>query len=178
MIAKPFLYDRDHTSISHALPRQTQRQCAQLRGVHRQPGRQPCIAPRELARVQPARCQPYAHTVVHEHLHAVRTRIGKQISVMRVGCAKDLNNPRQCSLWPCAHVQRLGGHPDGIDADQRNSSKSHWVQGGGAAAGQCNLTDRSPRWISTCTLSAATTAGAIGSVMGNSMKAGNALRVV
>ena len=178
MIAKPCLYDRDHARISHALPRQTKRQSAQLCCVHRQPGRQPCIAPRELASVQPARCQPYAHTIVHEHLHAVGTRIGKQISVMRVGCAKDLNDTGQCGLWPCTHVQRLGGHPDGIDADQRKSSKSHWVQAGVSAAGQRNLTDRSPRWISTCTLSAGTAAVAIGSGMGNSMKAGTALWVV
>ena len=165
----------DHTRIAHALPRQAKRQGAQLRCVHRQPGRQPRIAPREFASIQPARCQPYAHTVVHKYLHAVGTRIGKQISVMRVGCAKDLNNTCQCGLWPCAHVQRLGGHPDGIDADQRNSSKSQWAQAGVSAAVQRNLTDRSPLWISTCTLSAATAAGAIGSVMGNSMKAGAAL---
>jgi hypothetical protein len=149
MIAKPCLDDRDHARITHALPRQTKRQSDQLCCAHRQPGRQPCIALRELARVQPAHSQQHAHTFVHEYLHAVGTSIGKQLSVMRVGSAKDLNDPRQCGLRASAHVQRLGGHPDGIDADQRNSSKSHWVQGGSAAAGQRNLTDRSPRWIST-----------------------------
>lgn len=74
------------------------------------------------------------------------TLVGKQIGVMRVGCAKDLNDTGQCGLWPCAHFQRLGGHSDGIDADQRNSSKCHWAQAGAATAGQRNLTDRSPRW--------------------------------
>ena len=146
---QPSLEHRHHLLSSNALPRQTQRQCAQLRCVHRQPGRQPRIAPNEFTGVQPARCQPHADPVMHEHLHAVGALVGKQIGVMRVGCAKDLNDTGQGGLGACTHVQRLGGHPDGIDADQRKSSKSHWAQAGAATAGQRNWTDRSPRWIST-----------------------------
>ena len=33
------------------------------------------------------------------------------------------------------HVQRFGGHPVGVDADQRKSSNSHLAQDGAADAG-------------------------------------------
>jgi hypothetical protein len=64
-----------------------------------------------------------AAALLPNHFQVDRKRL--QISVMRVGCAKNLNDTGQCGLWPCAHVQRLGGHPDGIDADQRNVS--NWM---------------------------------------------------
>ena len=38
-------------------------------------------------------------------------------------------------LGAFTHVQRFGGHPVGVDADQRKSSNSHLAQDGAADAG-------------------------------------------
>jgi hypothetical protein len=54
-----------------------------------------------------------------------------------------MNDTGHCGLWPRAHGRRLVGHPDRIDAEQGNRSKSHWVQAGAAVAEPLNLTDKS-----------------------------------
>ena len=40
------------------------------------------MRPDEVALVQPARAQPQAEAVVHEHLHAVGAPVGKEIGVV------------------------------------------------------------------------------------------------
>jgi hypothetical protein len=49
---------------------------------------------------------------------------------------KDVNHPRERRLGAGAHVQRLHGQPDRIDADHRSSSRIQTAQASAASIGQ------------------------------------------
>src|SRR5947208_17143281 len=82
------LQDADDAGFAHALPRQAQHQCVELATAERH-GRSTFLGPDELAAVQAPRGQPHADAVVHEHLHAVGSAVGKEVSMMRSGLAED-----------------------------------------------------------------------------------------
>ena len=67
------------------------------------------MRPDEVALVQPARAQPQAEAIVHEHLHAVGAPVGKEIGMVRLGSTEDLDHARQRGVDARAHVDRLGG---------------------------------------------------------------------
>ena len=75
------------------------------------------MRPDEMALVQPARAQPQAEAVVHEHLHAVGAAVGKEIGMVCLRSTEDLDDARQGSVDARAHVDRFGGQPDRLDAD-------------------------------------------------------------
>ena len=90
----------DDAVLPHALRRKTQHQ-----------GVEPtvaagCTRPDELALVQPARGQPDADAVVHQHLDPVGRLVGKEVCGFRMRCAKDLDHAGQRGVGACAHVQR------------------------------------------------------------------------
>ena len=88
---------RDDAGLADALPGQAQHQGIELRAGQRQrAGR--VLGPDELAAVQPARRQPHADAVVHQHLHAVGAPVGEQVGMVRPGGAEDVDHPGQRRL--------------------------------------------------------------------------------
>ncbi len=78
--------------------------------------------PHKFALVQPTRRQRHADAIVHEHLHAVGTRIGKEVGGVRMGCTKCGYDSRQCCIGPCAHVHGGAGQPYGVDTDNLSTA--------------------------------------------------------
>ena len=77
--------------------------------------------PVEFALIQSSRCKPDTYTVVHKNLHPVGTAICEEISTARLRRTEHLNYSAQRRLGTCVHVHRLGGEPDGVDADARQT---------------------------------------------------------
>jgi hypothetical protein len=69
------LQDGDDAGFADALPRQAQNEDVELCAGQRQ-CRARILRPDELVTVQPARSQPHADAVVHEHLQAVGAPVG------------------------------------------------------------------------------------------------------
>ena len=98
--------------------------------------------------MQTAGTQPDADAVVHQNLHPGGTSVGEEAGMVRLGRAEDLDDPGQCSVGAAAHVQRLGGQPDGVDAYHWSRSRSQVAHAGAAETGHVTLMDRAPRWSS------------------------------
>ncbi len=94
----------------------------------------------ELALVQPARRQPYSKAVMHQHFHAIGAAIGEQISTVRLRRTEHRYHADQCRLGAGAHVHRLDGKPDGVDANHRKRSRRKVAQAAAFSAGQFTLT--------------------------------------
>ena len=75
--------------------------------------------PQEAALVRAPRRTPHAKAIVHEQLEAGGARIGKQVAVMGMGSPKHLHHAGAQTLGAGAHVQRLDGQPQSIDANHR-----------------------------------------------------------
>ena len=55
---------------------------------------------------------------------AVGAAVGEQISTVRLRRTEYRHYTGQCGFGAGAHVHRLGGQPDVVDADHRNSSRN------------------------------------------------------
>ena len=77
--------------------------------------------PSEQALVETTGCQPDAHAIMHQNLEPVGATVGKDVGVMRVGCAEDANDANQHRIHAGTHVGWLHGQPDGIDADHAST---------------------------------------------------------
>ena len=79
-----------------------------------------------------AKAQADSNAAKHQHQHddPVGPAVCKQISLMRVGCASHLDDTRQRGIGVGygSHVHRLGGQPNGLNADQRIHSRSKAAQ--------------------------------------------------
>ena len=69
--------------------------------------------------MQSACAQPQAEAVVHEHLHAIGASVGKEIGMVRLGGAEDLDDARKGGVGARAHVDRFGGQQDYFDVNHR-----------------------------------------------------------
>jgi len=90
----------------------------------------------EIAKIQQA--------LMHQHFHAVGAAVGEQISTVRLRRTEYRHYTGQCGFGAGAHVHRLGGQPDAIDANHASSPRSKRVQPSPSCTGQC--TDRLPAW--------------------------------
>lgn len=98
----------------------------------------------KLALVQSPRGQPDPYTVMHQHFHAVGAAVGEQISTVRLRRTEYLHYTGQCGLGAGAHVHRLSGKPDAIDADHGASPRTKRAQPSGSDTGHFTVTDCSP----------------------------------
>jgi hypothetical protein len=146
--ASPAVPDHaDDAGFSKALPWQAQHQRVELRARQWQRAR-PILGPGELADVQAPGGQPHADAVMHQHLHAVGSLVRKEVGMVRVGLAEDLDHARQCGLGAHTHVQRLDCQPQGVHADHCSNSRSQAAQPLAAEAGQLTVISVAPRLIS------------------------------
>jgi hypothetical protein len=97
---------------------------------------------------------------MHEDLDACGPCIGKQVAVMRVRAAQSMDHMREQALGASAHVYWLRAQPQRVDADHRNTSRSHAAQSAAAETGQVTLTPSVPRLNLRRMSSASVTAGA------------------
>lgn len=102
---------------------------------------------RRLATVSPA-ASPVTVAVVYARLKRARSS-GKSSATRwenpsSVDSAKTNNHTRQRGVGTGAHVHRLGGEPDGIDADHWASPRTKRAQPSGSEAGHFTVTDCSP----------------------------------
>lgn len=89
----------------------------------------------KLTLVQAPCSQPDTDAVVHQDFHAVRPAVGK--------------GKRSAG----AHVHRLGGEPDGIDANHWARPRIKHAQPSGSEAGHFTVIDLSPRGSEMITIS-------------------------
>ena len=104
-------HDRDNSALANAAPGQPQHQCVELWASQtdlRLPHR---VGPGKVSLVQPPGGQPKANAIVHQHLHAVGTLVGKEVGAVGMGCAEDGDDARQARVKAASHVQRLRGKP-------------------------------------------------------------------
>ncbi len=120
--------------------------------------------------VQSPRGQPDPYTVMHQHFHAVGAAVGEQISTVRLRRTEYLHYTGQCGLGAGAHVHRLSGKPDAIDADHGASPRTKRAQPSGSDTGHFTVTDCSPSDSSIITDAAV---GRLGVAL-NGTNAGNA----
>ncbi|RMS82529.1 hypothetical protein ALP58_102404 [Pseudomonas savastanoi] len=66
--------------------------------------------------------------------------VGEQISTVRLRRTEHRYHPGQCGLGTGAHVHRLGGEPDGVDANHRRRSRRKVAQAAAFSVGQFTLT--------------------------------------
>ena len=133
------LQETDDACFTDSLPGQTLNQRTELLIAERQLRGAPGFSPVKLAAVEPAGTQPDAKTIVDQHLHPVGAFVSEKIRTMRPGTAKHLHHPGQRRVRPGAHIQRLGGQPDLIDADHYRSSRSSARQRSVCDTGQLML---------------------------------------
>jgi hypothetical protein len=96
------------------------------------------ITPGKAPPVERPSRQPQPKVIVHQYLHPGAAGVGKQLSVMGMSRAKDLHHPRQGFVEAGAHVQRLCGHQDRFDANDRSRAAN-------SGAEHCKLTTESAR---------------------------------
>ncbi|MDM9653869.1 transposase [Pseudomonas wenzhouensis] len=94
------------------------------------------------------RDQTVIEQLTHEIAWFKRHKFAKrseQLGTVRLRRTENLNHPGQRSFSAGAHVQRLGGEPDALDADHFSSSRRKRAQPSGSLPGHC--TDSLPvRW--------------------------------
>lgn len=90
--------------------------------------------------------------------------------MVRLGAAKDLNDAGQGGLGAGAHVQWRRCEPNGVDADQRSSSRIQAAQASAALAGQVTATTVDPRRTSMRMVPELGSGGAEGAGIGSAMK--------
>ncbi len=159
----------DHAALTHALPGQTQHERVELGATQSGVGLSRC-RPDELALVQPARSQPDADAVVHQHLEAVGALVGEQVDMVRLRRTEDRHHPGQCCVGARAHVQRLARQPNRIDSDHRNHSRSQAAHSPVADTGQLTLTVAAPRRTSMRMSAGGAGVGSGGASTGKAMK--------
>lgn len=98
--------------------------------------------------MQTAGTQPDADAFMHQNLHPGRASVGEEVGMVRLGRAEGLDDPVQCSVGAAAHVEGLGGQPDGVDAHHRSRSLSQAAHAGAAETGHITLMAKAPRWSS------------------------------
>lgn len=74
----------DDAGLADALPGQAQHEGIKL-GMRQRERAGNISWPHEPALVQAPRSQPYANTIVHEHLHPVGPPVGEQVRMVRPG---------------------------------------------------------------------------------------------
>ena len=82
-------HDRDYSALAEAAPRQTQHKRIQLWASQRHLRLSGRVGPDKVSLVQPPGGQPETNAIVHQHLHAVGTLVGKEVGCVGVGCAED-----------------------------------------------------------------------------------------
>ena len=95
--------------------------------------------------IQAPRGTPDAESIVHQQFDAAGAGVGEQIAVVRLRGAEDLHHAGEQALGAGAHVQRLHGQPQGVDADHRSHAKSQVPQAAASCAGQFTTTLAAPR---------------------------------
>jgi hypothetical protein len=96
--------------------------------------------------VQPSGSKPDADAVMHQYLHAVGASVGKEVSGMRMRCAKDLDYSGQGGVGAGAHVQGNRCQPYGVNPDHANHSRSHCAQEAPPCNGQLTTMVVFARW--------------------------------
>lgn len=107
----------------------------------------------KLTLVQAPCSQPDTDAVVHQDFHAVRPAVGKEVSAVRLRRTEHRDHSGQRSLSAGAHVHRLGGEPDGIDANHWARPRIKHAQPSGSEAGHFTVIDLSPRGSEMITIS-------------------------
>src|ERR1700710_310456 len=82
------------------------------------------IGPNEMTFVQAPCSKPDAKSVVHQDLHARRALIGKQIRMVRPCGPKYLHHARKNGIGAGTHIERFSRKPNGVDADDRSTSRT------------------------------------------------------
>jgi len=86
---------------------------------------------------------------VHADLHAIGPSIGKQVGMVWLRGAEHLRGTRERRLHAGAHVGRLGGQPNGVNADQRGHPRSQAAHDEADSTGQCTAAVALRRFSST-----------------------------
>src|SRR5687768_3658801 len=130
--------------LANALPWQAECERIQL-GLGNLRCRCTGARPDEAALVQSPGGQPHANAVVHQDLQATGAPIGKAIGVMRARRTEHLHHLGQDRLAARAHVQRIHGQPDRLNADHFSNSRIQPAHSAAAATGHITATLVVPR---------------------------------
>ena len=131
--------------------------------------------PDEAALIESPCGQPDADAIVHQHLHAIGSPVGKQIGMVRMGCSEDFDDPGQRGIGTCSHVQWFDSQPGSIDSDHLSQSRNHCAQAEAPSSGQFTVTTLVPRRTSTRISDAASTLDrSVGSAAGAKLIGTNA----
>lgn len=95
--------------------------------------------------------QPNAQSVVHQHLHAIASAVGKEISTVRLCRTKDSHDPGERLLGAGAHIHRFGGQPNCVDADHEASPRTKLTHPSGSEDGHFTVMVCSPNGSSMIT---------------------------
>ena len=82
------------------------------------------------------RGQPDTHAVMHQDFHAVGAAIGEEIGAVRIRRTEHSHHTGQRGFSASMHVHRLGGEPDGIDANHWTIPRTKRAHPSGSEAGQ------------------------------------------
>lgn len=126
------------------LPWQAECQRVKLRARER-PHRIAFTRPDEAPLVKPARGEPHADAIVHEHLHPARSPVGEEVGMVWARRAKDFDDPTERCVRAGAHVQRLHRQPHCVDPDHFNNSRNHTAQSAEHSVGRLIDTVVGPR---------------------------------
>ncbi|KAJ8138184.1 hypothetical protein OY671_008603, partial [Metschnikowia pulcherrima] len=139
----------DHATFTHTLPWQTDDQGLQLLIGECHSMSQAMGWPDEAASIAPPCGQPDADTIVHQHLQAVGSAVGKQIGMVWMGGSEDFDHTSQRGIGACPHVQWFDSQPGRIDSDHLSQSRNHCAQAAAPSSGQFTVTTSVPRRTST-----------------------------
>ncbi len=128
--------------------------------------------PMELALIQPPSSQPDPEAVMHQNFHSSGAAVFEQISTVRLRRTNHRDHSGQRRLATGAHVHRLGGERDGVDANYRSRSRRMVAQAAALTVGQFTLTVPRGCWISTQIFDDAACELAPVNCMGNGINAG------
>lgn len=112
------------------------------------------------------------------HLHACGAPVGKEVGMVRLRAAEDLNYASQSGLGTGAHVQWRRREPHGVDADQRSSSRIQAAHASAAPAGHVSAMVVEPRRTSMRMGSPPGSDGADAAGIGSAMKSTGLPRTV
>ncbi len=143
-------YYRDDAVIAQALPGKTQHQGLQLFHAELLVTVQCCRCwPDKLAFVESSCRQPDTNAVVHEHLHAIGTAVGKQVGVVGVRRAEHLNHSAKRRVRARTHIQWLHCQPSAVDTNHLRTDADQQANSLAADMGQVTLMTTPPLRTST-----------------------------
>ena len=110
MIAREKIKESNHgddSALTNARPGQSQHQGIELWSAQTEPISCAPDRPDKVALVQPSGGKPDTDAVMHQYLHTVGASVGKKVSGVRVGGAKDLDDSGQGGVGDGARCVRV-----------------------------------------------------------------------